>query len=97
MMPAMIALLTGVVLGMRFKFLVLIPAVMLATAWAVTIGIAHSDGVPSIALSTVAVCACLQLGYAGGLLMYQGAAVIRAARIRKALPGARRAVSRHAH
>jgi hypothetical protein len=97
MMPALIALLTGVALGMRFKFLILVPAIISGALVVASLGAAHADSLASIACTIITVSAGLQLGYLGGLMSLQATAVFRAARLRKALPQRRHAVSRHAH
>jgi hypothetical protein len=97
MMLAVITLLTGVLLGMRFKCLVLVPAVALATVAVVAGGVAHDEAAGAIALATLIAAVGLQVGYLGGLFVNHAAIVIRAARVRRAVPHARRAASGHAH
>ena len=90
---AMITLITGVLLGMRFRFLVLVPATVFAAAVILVIGLAHSDDAGSMMVAMLIAAICLQAGYLGGLFARFAAVVMRAARIRKAVPQARRAMS----
>jgi hypothetical protein len=64
--PALVTLLLGVALGVRFKSPVLIPATivtLLATSWA---GIALGYGFWSVALAGFEGATALQAGYLGG-------------------------------
>jgi hypothetical protein len=63
---AAIGLLVGIVLGLRYKVLVLVPAVMFAMTSAIVIGVAHADSFWSIVLMTVELIAAVQLGYLAG-------------------------------
>ena len=51
------------VLGQRFKVLILLPAIGLAIIAATGAGIAHGDHLGSIVLSVIAVTVALQIGY----------------------------------
>ena len=93
LMLATITLATGVLLGMRFKFLILVPASVFIVVAILTIGIAHADDAGSIAVAILIAVICLQAGYLGGLFAHYGVVVMRAARIRKTLPQAKSAVS----
>ena len=93
LMLAMITLMTGVLLGTRFKFLILIPATVFAAVAILTVGVAHADDAGSIAVAMLVAVICLQAGYLGGLFARYAAVMMRAARIRKAHSPARRAVS----
>jgi hypothetical protein len=90
---AMITLMTGVLLGMRFKFLVLIPATVFAIAAILAVGVAHADDTGSMVVAMLIAAICLQAGYLGGLFSRYATVVMRAARIRKTLPQSRRAIS----
>jgi hypothetical protein len=97
MMLAVITFLAGALLGMRFKCLVLVPALAFVVAAILFGGVAHSEDGGSTALAIVIASIGLQVGYLGGLFTIHAAVLMRAARIRKAVPHARRAVSGHAH
>jgi len=66
---AIIGALVGIVLGLRFKVLVLVPAIALATILALIIGLARGDGFRSIVLAMVIVGIALQLGYFVGIVL----------------------------
>jgi hypothetical protein len=59
----LMAVLTGLVLGLRFRMLVLLPAICGGLAIIVVDGTARGDGFPQLAFVTVATAAALQLGY----------------------------------
>ena len=70
----MLALLLGIpavgaVLGLRFKAVVLAPAMLLISAVTVAFGIASSQGVPFILLMVFADLALLQIGYFTGSVL----------------------------
>jgi hypothetical protein len=94
---AIITMLIGMLLGMRFKVLVLLPTMMLAIVAVLGGGIAHHEQAGSIALAILIAIVGVQVGYVGGLSANHALTVMRAARIRKAVPHTRRAVSGHAH
>jgi hypothetical protein len=62
-----IAALVGATLALRFKVLVLIPAIGIAVALVVAIGIAQNLGGWSITLGTVLAAVALQFGYLSGI------------------------------
>jgi hypothetical protein len=64
---ATIALLTGVLLGKRFKVLVLVPTVVLAAGAILAGSIAHHEA-GSITLAMLIAAVGLQVGYLGGLV-----------------------------
>ena len=78
-----LALLLGAVLGMRFKVLVLLPAIACAVIIVATGGIA--SGVHGLAIVVMAVVAsiCLQLGYFGGVMTRYVMVAARAGRSAK--------------
>jgi predicted Na+-dependent transporter len=80
-------LLAGLVLGQRFKVLVLVPAIVLALLVAIGAGIARGDGVWSTALMAGAVGMALQIGYLAGLFIGHIPALGRARRTASSLPG----------
>jgi hypothetical protein len=94
---AIVTLLTGALLGMRFKVLVLVPTVALAIVAVLAGGIAHHEEAGSIGLAMLIATIGLQVGYLGGLAANQAIMVVRAARVRKAMPHTRRTVSSPAH
>ena len=93
---AIITLLTGALLGVRFKVLVLVPTVALAIVAVFAGGLAHHEEASSIGLAMLIATICLQVGYLGGLGANQAVMAIRAGRVRRAVPHTRRAVSGHA-
>jgi hypothetical protein len=59
----------GAPLGMHFRVLVLVPAMLIAVALVTAIGVASDEGVRALAVTVIAVAASLQAGYiAGGVL-----------------------------
>ena len=66
---AIISVLAGIALGLRFKVLILVPAVTLVTMFAMIIGVARADRFWSIVLAMVILGAAVQFGYVAGLLM----------------------------
>lgn len=68
-MLAMTAMLIGAVLGLRFKVLVLFPAIFIGSAAALGIGMAHNNGLWSVLLSMILAISALQMGYLGGAVI----------------------------
>jgi hypothetical protein len=66
---AIICVLAGIALGLRFKVLILVPAVTLAMMFAMIIGVAHADHFWSIVLAMVILGAAVQFGYVAGILI----------------------------
>jgi hypothetical protein len=64
---AIIGILVGIALGLRYKILILMAAVMLAIVFVIIVGIARADSVWSIALTTVGVVIAVQLSYLAGV------------------------------
>ena len=60
--------LAGAVLGLRFKVLVLVPAIGLAVLIVVVSGVARADGTWAIVGAAAAVATVLQIGYLAGTL-----------------------------
>jgi hypothetical protein len=77
---AIISLVIGAVLGLRYNALVLVPAVVFAVLVAVITGIARADGFWSIVLTTVLLGVTVQLGYLAGAAISAVVESIRAAR-----------------
>lgn len=66
---AIIGVLAGVVLGLRYKVLILVPAVAMAIVFAVIVGVASADHFWSIVLATVVAATSVQLGYLVGIVI----------------------------
>jgi len=64
---AIISVLAGIALGLRYKVLILVPAVALAMVFAIIVGIARADHFWSIILAMVIVGTAVQLGYLVGI------------------------------
>jgi hypothetical protein len=84
---AVISVVAGVVLGLRYKVLILVPAVMFAMMFAVIVGIARADGVLSVALMTVALGVAVQIGYLAGIFLRALIEWICALSVRNRTPG----------
>jgi hypothetical protein len=74
---AIIGVVAGVVLGLRYKILILVPAVLFAMILAIVIGIGRADSFWSIVLTTVALVVAVQLGYLAGIAVHAVIAAIR--------------------
>ena len=72
-----VAMLSGAVLGLRYKVLILAPAIMFALVFVV--GLAREAGIWWIALDMVVVTTALQLGYLGGSALAAALAGARSA------------------
>jgi hypothetical protein len=70
---AIVSFLAGSALGLRYKVVILVPAVVLAMIFAVIVGIARADHFSSIMLTTVILGSAVQIGYLVGIAA--GAAV----------------------
>jgi hypothetical protein len=81
------SLLAGLVLGQRFKVLVLVPAIMLALLAGVGSGVARADGIWWTALTAVAAGTALQIGYLIGLVIRHIPVIGRAGRTATSLSG----------
>ena len=60
--------LIGATLSVRFKFLILFPAIGLAMVGTAAVGIAHGDSIGSVMLTIAFIAAALQVGYLIGLV-----------------------------
>ena len=65
----MISLLVGMVLGQRFKVLVLVPTIAIPLIFALGAGIARADTFWQIVLMAVAAASSLQVGYLAGVVI----------------------------
>jgi hypothetical protein len=66
---AIIGVLVGIALGLRFSVVVLISAVALAAMFASTVGIARGESFWSIVLAVVTVGLAIKLGYFVGIFL----------------------------
>jgi hypothetical protein len=64
---AIVSVLVGGALGLRYKVLILVPAFALATIIALIFGFARSDGFGSIILAMVVLWIAVQVGYLVGI------------------------------
>ena len=67
---AIISVVAGAVLGLRYNALVLVPAVMFATLFALIVGIVRADGFWSVASLMLLLAVAVQLGYLAGIAIY---------------------------
>jgi hypothetical protein len=77
--------LTGVLLGMRFRILLLIPVIGLAVIATLWVGILHADSASAIVSAAVLAWGGLQLGYFCGAVTRYRIALSRIGHPRKAL------------
>jgi hypothetical protein len=63
---AIISVLSGIALGLRYKVAILIPAVALVMLFAIIVGIARGDRFLSLILAMAIPGAAIQLGYLAG-------------------------------
>ena len=66
---AIVSVLAGIMLGLRYKVLILVPAVFVATIFAMTVAIARGDHFWSITLAMAIPGTAVQLGYLAGLVI----------------------------
>jgi hypothetical protein len=66
---AIISMLVGIALGLRFKVFVLVPAVSLTIMFAVVGGIAHGDRMWSILFAMAILGTAVQFGYLAGIMI----------------------------
>jgi hypothetical protein len=83
----MINLLVGMVLGQRFKALILVPASAFALACVLGIGIIRGDSLGLAVLAAASTPVSLQVGYLAGIAIRPVTALSRAGRIRALLAG----------
>jgi hypothetical protein len=84
-----IIFLAGAALGLRFKVMILVPALTLTLLFAAIVGLAHGDQFWSIAVAMILLGAAIQVGYLAGILFRVKIAVVRAQRIRTKIASAR--------
>jgi hypothetical protein len=63
---AIISFLSGIALGLRYKVVILIPAIVLVILFAMMVGIARGDRFLSLMLAMAIPGAAIQLGYLAG-------------------------------
>ena len=63
---AIISVLSGIALGLRYKVVILIPAIVLVILFAMMVGIARGDRFLSLMLAMAIPGAAIQLGYLAG-------------------------------
>jgi hypothetical protein len=66
---AVISVVAGIGLGLRFKVVILVPAVTFVVIFAITVGIARGDHFWSIIVAMVTVGTAVQLGYLVGIVI----------------------------
>jgi hypothetical protein len=64
---AFISVLAGIALGLRYKVVILVPAITFVMIFAITVGVARGDHFWSIALAIALVGTAAQLGYLVGI------------------------------
>ena len=67
---AMIALLIGALLGLRFRVFILVPAIVIGSATILSVGIARSDSIWPTLLATALAITALQVGYLSGAVVH---------------------------
>ena len=66
---AIVSVLAGTALGLRYKVLILVPAVFVATIFAMTVAIARGDHFWSIILAIAIPGSAVQFGYLAGIVI----------------------------
>jgi hypothetical protein len=89
-MLALIGAVVGAVLGLRFKVLILVPAIWLGLLLIIAAGIARGGAAGSIALTCAALATALQFGYLAGTFTRFTIAGSRATRLRWSRPAVNR-------
>ena len=64
-----VSVLAGIILGLRFKVMILVPAITLAMLLAVTVGVARADPFWSIVMAIILLGSAVQIGYFVGIIM----------------------------
>jgi len=83
-----ICLLVGLVLGQRFKVLVLVPAIALVGVFSIAVGVTRADAYWPIVFMAVVATVCLQIGYLLGIGVRSLLVGVRANRVHVARLGA---------
>jgi hypothetical protein len=96
LMLAILSLLLGLVLGQRFRVLVLIPVIIITLLFAVVAGLARADKAWTVGLTTAVATAGLQIGYLLGIGVRLAVLLVRRHRRRAAGP-TRASPQRRAH
>jgi hypothetical protein len=73
---AVIGVVVGIVLGLRYKVLILVPAIMFVMIAVIIVGIARADRFWSIVLMAVELITAVQLGYLAGTVIHAAIAAI---------------------
>jgi NADH:ubiquinone oxidoreductase subunit 6 (subunit J) len=84
---AIVSMLAGIALGLRYKVFVLVPAVGLTIVFAAMGGIAHGDRLWSIVLATAILGTAVQFGYLAGIVIRATAGSICASILGSRNPG----------
>lgn len=84
---AVISALTGIALGLRFRVLVLVPAVTLAMLFAMTVGMARGDHFWSVVLAMAILGSAVQFGYLAGVVIRLAVEAISARMVEGHSPG----------
>src|SRR5215831_136037 len=77
---AFIGVVVGIVLGLRYKVLILVPVIMFAILSAITLGVVRADRLWSILVMIVALVTAVQLGYLAGVVIRAGIGLFRSLR-----------------
>ena len=85
LMSNLLMLLIGCALGLRFKVLVLLPAMGLVWMAYLAVGLSRSDGVSMILVAGMLAAICLQVGYLVGAMILHGVLTIRATKVSNSL------------
>ena len=72
--------LAGAALGLRFKVMILVPALTLTMLFAAMVGVTRGDQFWSIALAMILLGTAIQVGYLAGILIRAKIASVRAQR-----------------
>lgn len=87
-MPVVISLLVGMLVGQRFRVLVLLPSILLSAAFTIGVGLAHAEANWMIVAMTVLATVSMQIGYLLGATAHHLMLLARASRISsRSLPG----------
>ena len=76
-----IHVLAGAALGLRFKVMILVPALTLTMLFAAIVGVTRGDQFWSIAVAMILLGAAIQVGYLAGILIRAKIASVRAQRM----------------
>ena len=75
-----IHVLAGAALGLRFKVMILVPALTLTMLFAAIVGVTRGDQFWSIAIAMILLGTAIQVGYLAGILIRAKIASVRAQR-----------------